>query len=555
MNFVFKKTLSIFIVLLLLFLCAGIVSAVDVDGDSYAVSEGLSDSSVEVEKMGVSENQLLESKIKASGNSFDDIQTAINKAKENDVIELSGTYKTSYDQLNLNKSLTIQGSSKGATLDFDGTDFCWYVGSSEEILDDDGYSVEQKYNPLNVVFKNLNFINSQGAVFAENSNLTVINCTFINNKISFDEYGGGAAISCNNFDFEDCILKLQDSKFINSTGYLAGAILADNVIVKNCIFNNNYAYNGGAISASNISVIGSKFNNNKANNFGAAIMVENGFATVDNSEFNNNYAGGKGSAIYIGAQDESHTALKLSDSKFSNNRAGYETISFGYVSFIDRGAGSVIVEYYGSKVKYIISNCTGLDEKFTKTPATLTAAKVITTYNSGKKFTVKIIDKNTKRGVKNALVWLTINKNMGDKQIYTNSKGIATLKLTNFKPNTYKVTVRIYDKYSPCKTTSTIKISKAPTIVKAPKITAKVKKSKYFKVTVKSKVTKKILKNVKVKIKVYTGKKYKTFNTKTNKKGIAKINTKTLKKGKHKVIISSGNSNYKISAKSLIKIK
>jgi hypothetical protein len=73
LNFVFKKTLSIFIVLLLLFLCAGIVSAVDVDGDSYAVSEGLSDSSVEVEKMGVSENQLLESKIKASGNSFDDI--------------------------------------------------------------------------------------------------------------------------------------------------------------------------------------------------------------------------------------------------------------------------------------------------------------------------------------------------------------------------------------------------------------------------------------------------------------------------------------------------
>ena len=101
MNFVLKKTLSILIVLLLLFLCAGIVSAADADDNSYSVSEDLSDSSVDVEKMGVSENQLLESKIKASGNSFDDIQAAINKAKENDVIELSGTYKTSYDQLNL----------------------------------------------------------------------------------------------------------------------------------------------------------------------------------------------------------------------------------------------------------------------------------------------------------------------------------------------------------------------------------------------------------------------------------------------------------------------
>ena len=554
MNFVLKKTLSILIVLLLLFLCAGIVSAADADDNSYSVSEDLSDSSVDVEKMGVSENQLLESKIKASGNSFDDIQAAINKAKENDVIELSGTYKTSYDQLNLNKSLTIQGSSKGATLDFDGTDFCWYVGSSEEILDDEGYYMEDKYNPLNVVFKNLNFINSQGAVFAENSNLTVINCTFINNKISFDEYGGGAAISCNNFDF-DCILKLQDSKFINSTGYLAGAVFADNVIVKNCIFDNNYAYNGGAISALNVSVTDSKFNNNKAENYGAAILVENGFVTVDNTEFDNNYAGAKGSAIYVGAQDGSHLALMLTDSKFSNNRAGYESVSFGSLNYIDRDAGSVVIEYFGSKVKYNISNCTGLDKKFTKTPATLTAAKVSTSYNSGKTFTVKIIDKKTKKGVKNALVWLTINKNMGDEQIYTNSKGIATLKLTNFKPNTYKVTVRIYDKYSPCKTTSTIKISKAPTIVKAPKITAKAKKSKYFKVTVKSKATKKILKNIKVKIKVYTGKKYKTFTTKTNKKGIAKINTKSLKKGKHKVIITSGNTNYKISAKSTIKIK
>jgi DNA-binding Xre family transcriptional regulator len=71
----------------------------------------------------------------------------------------------------------------------------------------------------------------------------------------------------------------------------------------------------------------------------------------------------------------------------------------------------------------------------------------------------------------------------------------------------------------------------------------------------KNKATKKIISNVKVKIKVYSGKKYKTYTVKTNKKGIAKINTNKLKTGKHKVVISSKNSNYLISAKSMITIQ
>jgi hypothetical protein len=36
---------------------------------------------------------------------------------------------------------------------------------------------------------------------------------------------------------------------------------------------------------------------------------------------------------------------------------------------------------------------------------------------------------------------------------------------------------------------------------------------------------------------------------------VAKLNTKKLKRGSHKVVITSGNSNYKVSAKSTIKIK
>ena len=99
--------------------------------------------------------------------------------------------------------------------------------------------------------------------------------------------------------------------------------------------------------------------------------------------------------------------------------------------------------------------------------------------------------------------------------------------------------------------TTTVKITKAKTIIKAPKVTAKHKKSKYFKVTVKNKATKKAVKNTYVKIKIDK----KTYKIKTTSKGIAKINTKKLKIGKHKVVISSGNSNYIMSAKSTITIK
>ena len=135
----------------------------------------------------------------------------------------------------------------------------------------------------------------------------------------------------------------------------------------------------------------------------------------------------------------------------------------------------------------------------------------------------------------------------------TDSNGNVVFKIPKtLDAGTHKIEVIVDNKIM--KTTS-IKIDKARTIVKAPKVTNKFKKSKYFKVTIKNKETKKMLSNVKVKIKVFTGKKFKTFIVKTNKKGMAKINTKNLKTGPHKVVISSANNNYKISAKSAIKIK
>ena len=97
------------------------------------------------------------------------------------------------------------------------------------------------------------------------------------------------------------------------------------------------------------------------------------------------------------------------------------------------------------------------------------------------------------------------------------------------------------------KSDSSIKVAKAKTTVTAKKVTYKKGAKKYFKVTIKNKATKKAVKGIYLKIKVYTGKKYKTYKVKTNSKGVAKISTKALKKGTHKVVISTTSKYYTVS--------
>ncbi len=188
---------------------------------------------------------------------------------------------------------------------------------------------------------------------------------------------------------------------------------------------------------------------------------------------------------------------------------------------------------------------------------TVTANALSTTYDSGKTFTVNVLDKNNKpvSGLKLALKIYTGSKYV-TKYVTTNANGVATFKdASTLAIGTHKVIITSTDKKYDVEKTSSIKVDKAKTSVKAPKVTAKVKKSKYFKVTVKNKANNKAVKSIKVKIKVFTGKKSKIYTLKTNSKGIANLNTKSLKVGLHKVVISSGDAKYTISAKSTIVIK
>lgn len=191
-----------------------------------------------------------------------------------------------------------------------------------------------------------------------------------------------------------------------------------------------------------------------------------------------------------------------------------------------------------------------------KISANIIPTALTTTYKSGKTFKIKVL--SASKAVVSLKLTLKVytGTNYKTYSVTTNKYGIATFKASSLAVGIHKVIVSFSNaKYQATAKSSQIKIKKAKTIVKAPKITAKYKKAKYFKVTIKNKATKKVVPKIKVKITVYTGKKSKTYTVKTNAKGIAKISTKKLKKGTHKVVIKSGNKNYTISKKSSIKIK
>lgn len=92
---------------------------------------------------------------------------------------------------------------------------------------------------------------------------------------------------------------------------------------------------------------------------------------------------------------------------------------------------------------------------------------------------------------------------------------------------------------------------KIKTKVKADEKAVKYKKSSYYKIKVQDE-NNTLLKNLKIKVVVKSGNKVKTFNIKTNSKGIAKFNTNGLKVGKYTVNITSADDNYNISQTSKI---
>ena len=626
-----KKLISFSLIILILIVSIGIVSAEETQILEANSTETLND----------------------EGKTFTDIQMAIDKAIENETVELEGTYKSEGKEIAINKSITIT-SKNGATLDAQSKSNIFNISNVNiciknlNLINSQSKTTAAIFNQGNLTIYNSTFTNntvynpdkissfflddikrSAGAIYSTNQ-LNIFNCEFENNHAEilvkdyefFDEYltdlggsiysNGTAFINKSKFK-ENYIesyhnLTIYNSEFItsniksysnayitNSTftktsgdssviqsshdlnltncnftengGYVIYTESYDEnicqIIIGNCNFINNNLKSSGYYDSSfdefneehsTIFSEGSSiyiYNSNFVNNTESAIENHGGNSFIENSNFSKNSA-------YTGGAINSYNTTII-NSTFKENQAKFagaiysKILTLNNCNFTNNNEGAI-----GSEKTAIINgkSYSGLnyfDNSLNKIKLiTASVGKLTTTYQSGKTLWVKFIYTETKHPLDHT--YMNLNAIKGKKIYYddvcTNSKGVGYYKASNLPVGTYKITFNYDDENLP-KISTTVKITKAKTIIKAPKVTAKYKKTNYFKITIKNKVSKKQVKNTYVKVKIDK----KTYKIKTNSKGVAKFNTKKLKIGKHKVVISSGNSNFIMSAKSTIIIK
>lgn len=333
-----------FTVFLILFVLMGSVGAAD---DNITTSSqdthdeiGQEDISAGIDDSGLNEAILeanLENttlKTSVSGDTFADIQTAIDSAGAGDTIELDGLYKGSGTAITIDKNnltligndATLDGQGQSRILNITGTGvilknikfingnttdnggaICWY--GADGLIDNCSFAnnvATQRGGAIywcgvNGTVNNSNFTNntatkfSGGAIqWAENStNGTVNNCSFTNN-IGTQRGGAVYWYGVNGM--------ISNSRFINNTSYNGGAIFWDSNsldgVVNNCSFIKNDGGDGGAVYwfGANGRMVKCDFINNTATN-GGAINWQRTYGLVDGCNFINNTAT-KGGAVY-----------------------------------------------------------------------------------------------------------------------------------------------------------------------------------------------------------------------------------------------------------------
>lgn len=551
---IYKKTIFCLSIFLLIILASGFVSAHENTTDPvFEANDAIDDDLISQENDEV---------LTAGEHDFSEVQKSIDNAKPGSTIKVSGQY-SGKNTITVTKSITIEGTKGGAT--FDGSKLTGEDGIITFYDKSNDDAEEYQPSKMVVTLKNLNFINfnnGYSAVYVfDLKGCNVINCTFTNcnsNKNIDDWLRGGA------LELDAETIKVTGCKFVNCSSEAGGALQTlGNFVIDSCEFINCSSDYGGAVYVGSGTIKNSNFTNNNAKISGGAISGETELLEINNCNFNSNHAKEFGGAIHLLTYDYEGNHkynLIIKNSIFKDNKEDKQISSAGALSDFECYSTDGLFIYSSKTPKIQLENNTHLDSSSIKAQTInveIKPAKLTTTYDSKKPFQISVKYNNKAlKEVKLALKVYT-GKKAKTYYVYTNSKGVASFKLAStLKVGTHKVEISSASKnIILSKKTSTIKVNKAKTIVKAPKVKAKAKKNKYFKITVKNKATKKAVNKLKLKVKVYTGKKAKTYTLKTNKKGVAKLKTKSLKKGSHKVAISSGDSNYIVSQKSKIVIK
>lgn len=523
------------------------------------------------------------------------IQDKIDNANDNDIIDVDSG---SFEQITINKNITLNGkdnpvlegdfksSSKNLTVkNITFSEFKSFEVNGNSLFDTCTFKDTTAHIVASgsTVFINCNFINMKGpdcGAIMTTGNTTFINCSFKQN------------FGCNGVIDSVGSLTIANSSFVGNSAYRAGVIVShqkdeSSSSIANPKTNKNYGSNVATVKISN-----STFENNTAENYIGVIFSSNKLV-IDNSTFKNNSASFMGvihstndltvrssrflkntarsddlydpSAGLISVINSLYGKTVITGSEFRDNVANYAAISLSFTnvelsgnSFSNNGLGTIFVGDCTSKYpKYTILDDNMKAIKLFK----LTASNVVSAVTQNKDIVVKLTSPITSKPISNFRLeseyryshFISYTSGITDKN------GVASMSPPiDAKINKKTITIQWYSEtfwqgFATTKITYTV--TKIPTKVSAPKVTFKHKKSKYFKVTVKSKLDKKAVKGIKIKVKVYTGKKSKTYTLKTNGKGLAKLNTKKLKVGKHKVKISSTDKWFSVSGNSVIKIK
>ena len=307
----------------LVLLASGFMSHVNAEELENNVTDNI-DLSVEDNEV----NSLMNS-IVPNGNSFKDIQDAINRANEGDTVILNQKeYFGSGEQIYLNKQVNIHGDYNGQmpvlnALNLNGVLFIQEGGS-------------------NLKIDNCKFINGNntlvgGAILIQGTNVTIDNCYFEANEARgggaiYTEYPGSVYLGHGDY------LKVYNSYFYRNNAHIAAGavgIYGNNTEIKNCVFEENFVDNkykeragvyGGAIQIGMdeyyivSSCVNCTFINNKATSpfkeyysHGGACCVRDGI-TFDGCYFVGNLADQGGALTY-------HSAGNVLNCYFENNTA------------------------------------------------------------------------------------------------------------------------------------------------------------------------------------------------------------------------------------------
>ncbi len=350
---------------------------------------------------------------------------------------------------------------------------------------------------INSTFRH-NIVTSYGSVVVFDTSISAIveNCTFEQNCAV-----SGGAIFITSYDSKyRSHVKIEDSAFIKNSATQGGAIVSKYCVteINNVSFIENYAsLYGGAIYSrtGSISIVNSYFSENVAD-YGGGLYLKTNKNTVFDSSFVKNYAFIAGGAIYS-------TMKKIS------------TKGCIYSKNIAFKASKIYGAYFAKITKYISAN-----------------GRVKLKIKLSSLWKMPISQK-----IKIKLPGYT------SKWLKTNKKGKLQFRVPKNKAvSKKKLSIKMYPG---------VCYIKKYAYKRSANITLpdEVKKSSKLKISIRNHGSKKLIKKTKFKVKIYSGNKFKTFNLKTNSKGIIKINMNSFSKGNHKILFYLNNNKYYINKK------